>query len=393
VIWKKIKMSKLVLITLLFWTLESLAASVIIPSPPQLAVESYILMDSTTGKILAEHNAQVRLPPASLTKIMTSYVIASEIKQGRISLSDSVPISVKAWRMEGSRMFVQEGTHVLVEDLLRGIIIQSGNDASVAMAEFIAGGEQTFAEMMSQQAKMLGMQNSQFRNASGLPDEAHYTTAADLATLTSALIQNYPEHYKIYREKYFAYNDIRQANRNSLLFRNEAVDGVKTGHTNAAGYCLVASSQQKGTRLISVVMGATSERNRASETQKLLTYGFRFYETVSLYKAQESLRKVRVWGGLHQSIQLGLEEDLAITIPRGQRDQLIASIQVDPIIRAPLARGQAFGTLTLTLEGEVVSEKRVLALNDVAEAGIFGWVWDELELIFTELISGDTSAL
>lgn len=387
------KMLKIVLLTFVFWSLESTAAPVIIPSAPQLAVESYILIDSTTGKILVDHNAQVRLPPASLTKIMTSYVIASEIEQGRISLSDLVPVSVNAWRMEGSRMFIQEGTQVSVEDLLRGIIIQSGNDASVAMAEFIAGSEQTFAEMMNQLAEWLGMHNSQFRNATGLPDEAHYTTAADLAILTSALIQRYPQHYKTYQEKYFTYNDIRQANRNSLLFRDETVDGVKTGHTKAAGYCLVASSQQKGMRLISVVMGASSERTRASETQKLLTYGFRFYETVSLYKAQDNLRKVRVWGGLHESIQLGIEEDLAITIPRGQRDQLTASIQVDPIIRAPLTRGQALGTLTLTLEGEILSEMRVLALNDVAEAGFFGWVWDELILIFTELISGDTSAL
>ena len=387
------KMLKIVLLTFVFWSLESTAAPVIIPSAPQLAVESYILIDATTGKILVDHNAQVRLPPASLTKIMTSYVIASEIEQGRISLSDLVPVSVNAWRMEGSRMFIQEGTQVSVEDLLRGIVIQSGNDASVAMAEFIAGSEQTFAEMMNQLAEGLGMHNSQFRNATGLPDEAHYTTAADLAILTSALIQRYPQHYKTYQEKYFTYNDIRQANRNSLLFRDETVDGVKTGHTKAAGYCLVASSQQKGMRLISVVMGASSERTRASETQKLLTYGFRFYETVSLYKAQDNLRKVRVWGGLHESIQLGIEEDLAITIPRGQRDQLTASIQVDPIIRAPLTRGQALGTLTLTLEGEILSEMRVLALNDVAEAGFFGWVWDELILIFTELISGDTSAL
>jgi len=387
------KMLKIVLLTFVFWSLESTAAPVIIPSAPQLAVESYILIDATTGKILVDHNAQVRLPPASLTKIMTSYVIASEIEQGRISLSDLVPVSVNAWRMEGSRMFIQEGTQVSVEDLLRGIIIQSGNDASVAMAEFIAGSEQTFAEMMNELAEWLGMHNSQFRNATGLPDEAHYTTAADLAILTSALIQRYPQHYKTYQEKYFTYNDIRQANRNSLLFRDETVDGVKTGHTKAAGYCLVTSSQQKGMRLISVVMGASSERSRASETQKLLTYGFRFYETVSLYKAQDNLRKVRVWGGLHESIQLGIEEDLAITIPRGQRDQLTASIQVDPIIRAPLTRGQALGTLTLTLEGEILSEMRVLALNDVAEAGFFGWVWDELILIFTELISGDTSAL
>jgi len=387
------KMSKIVFVTLLFWVLEATTAPMIIPSAPQLAVEGYILIDSTTGKILAEHNAQVRLPPASLTKIMTSYVVASEIKQGRINLADSVPVSVKAWRMEGSRMFIQEGTSVSVEDLLRGIIIQSGNDASVAMAEFVAGSEASFSEMMNHQAERIGMSNSQFRNSTGLPDEAHFTTASDLAKLTSALIENYPEHYKLYEEKYFTYNDIRQANRNSLLFRNETVDGVKTGYTKAAGYCLVASSEKKGTRLISVVMGADSERSRASETQKLLTYGFRFFETVDLYQAGDSLRKVKVWGGLHESIQLGIEEDLAMTIPRGQRDQLTARIQVDPVIKAPLTKGQQLGTLTLMLEDEILVEKPVLALNAVAEAGFLGRIWDEIKLFFTELISGDTSAV
>lgn len=237
------------------------------------------------------------------------------------------------------------------------------------------------------------MSNSQFRNSTGLPDEAHFTTASDLAKLTSALIENYPEHYKLYEEKYFTYNDIRQANRNSLLFRNETVDGVKTGYTKAAGYCLVASSEKKGTRLISVVMGADSERSRASETQKLLTYGFRFFETVDLYQAGDSLRKVKVWGGLHESIQLGIEEDLAMTIPRGQRDQLTARIQVDPVIKAPLTKGQQLGTLTLMLEDEILVEKPVLALNAVAEAGFLGRIWDEIKLFFTELISGDTSAV
>ncbi|MBT3426866.1 MAG: D-alanyl-D-alanine carboxypeptidase [Gammaproteobacteria bacterium] len=386
-------MPKIVFVMFLFWVLKTTAAPLIIPSAPQLAVEGYILIDSTTGKILAEHNSQVRLPPASLTKIMTSYVIASEIKQGRIKLSDSVPVSVKAWRMEGSRMFIQEGTSISVEDLLRGIIIQSGNDASVAMAEFVAGSEETFSELMNAQAAVIGMPNSQFRNATGLPDEAHYTTAADLARLTSALIEGYPEHYKLYREKYFTYNDIRQANRNSLLFRNENVDGVKTGYTKAAGYCLVASSEQNGTRLISVVMGADSERNRASETQKLLTYGFRFFETVDLYRAGDRLRKVKVWGGLHESIQLGVEDNLALTIPRGQRDQLTARIQVDPVIKAPLTKGQALGTLTLMLDGEILVERPVLALNAVAEAGFLGRIWDEVRLFFTELISGDTSAV
>ena len=270
------------------------AAPIIIPAPPQLATEGHILLDAATGTVLVEQNSEVRLPPASLTKIMTSYIIASEIEQGRIALDDEVPISVKAWKTGGSRMFVREGTDVKVSDLIRGIVVQSGNDASVAMAEFIAGDEIAFADIMNQMAARLGMENSEFRNATGLPDESHYTTARDLSVLATALIQDFPEHYKIYQEKYFSYNDIRQANRNSLLFRDDSVDGVKTGHTQAAGYCLVASAEKGDMRLISVVMGATSERARAVESQKLLNYGFRYYESIKLYEPLESLRQVRV---------------------------------------------------------------------------------------------------
>ena len=369
------------------------AAPIIIPAPPQLATEGHILLDAATGTVLVEQNSEVRLPPASLTKIMTSYIIASEIEQGRIALDDEVPISVKAWKTGGSRMFVREGTDVKVSDLIRGIVVQSGNDASVAMAEFIAGDEIAFADIMNQMAARLGMENSEFRNATGLPDESHYTTARDLSVLATALIQDFPEHYKIYQEKYFSYNDIRQANRNSLLFRDDSVDGVKTGHTQAAGYCLVASAEKGDMRLISVVMGATSERARAVESQKLLNYGFRYYESIKLYEPLESLRQVRVWEGLHESLAVGLEDLVQLTIPRGSRGALEADIVLEPIIRAPITRGQVLGTLTVRLDGESLLERPVVALNGVKPAGFFAGLMDSFQLFLLETFSGDPLAL
>ena len=331
----------------------------------------------------------MRLPPASLTKIMTSYIIADEIEQGRITLDDRVPISVKAWRMEGSRMFIREGTEVSVADLLRGIVIQSGNDASVAMAEYIAGDEEAFAGLMTQTAKSLGMNNTNFMNATGLPDEMHYTTAEDLAVLTRALINRFPEHYSIYSEKYFSYNDIRQANRNALLWRDDSVDGVKTGHTQAAGYCLVASAMENDTRLISVVMGARDERTRAAESQKLLNYGFRYYETVNLYAAGSSLKRVRVWSGLHESLEVGLDDAITLTIPRGGRDQLKAEINLQDVIEAPIERGQPLGALTLSLGDETLVERPVVALNPVQEAGWLSSTLDHVQLMFIDLTGGD----
>lgn len=371
----------------------AIAAPRIIPAPPQLATEGHILLDAATGTVIIEENAEMRLPPASLTKIMTSYIIASEIKQGRISLDDLVPISVKAWKMEGSRMFVREGTEVKVSDLIRGIVIQSGNDASVAMAEFIAGDEQTFADMMNQVAQNLGMTRSQFKNATGLPDEGHYTTAKDLSLLARALIRDFPEHYKVYKEKYFAYNDIRQANRNSLLWRDDAIDGMKTGHTEAAGFCLVASAEKKDMRLISVVMGATSERARSTESQKLIQYGFRYFESVKLYDGLESLRRVKVWGGLHESLDVGIEAPARLTIPNGARGALAAEVTLDPVIKAPVSQGQRLGLLRISLEGETLLERPVVALNAVDEAGLVSSLIDEVSLFFLSLFSGDPLAL
>ena len=371
----------------------ALAAPRIIPAPPQLATEGHILLDAATGTVIIEENAEMRLPPASLTKIMTSYIIASEIQQGRISLDDLVPISVKAWKMEGSRMFIREGTEVKVADLIRGIVIQSGNDASVAMAEFIAGDENAFADVMNQVAQKLGMTRTQFKNATGLPDEGHYTTAKDLSILARALIRDFPEHYKIYKEKYFSYNDIRQANRNSLLWRDDAVDGMKTGHTRAAGFCLVASAEKKDMRLVSVVMGATSERARSTESQKLINYGFRYFESVKLYDGLESLRRVKVWGGLHESLDVGIEAPARLTIPTGARGALAAEVTLDPVIKAPVSQGQTLGLLRISLEGETLLERPVVALNGVDEAGLVSSLIDEVSLFFLSLFSGDPLAL
>ena len=383
-------MTRLAVALVALWgAMTATAAPIIIPAAPQIGAESYLLIDAATGDVLASENARMRLPPASLTKIMTSYIIADEIEQVRITLDDRVPISVKAWRMEGSRMFIREGTEVSVADLLRGIVIQSGNDASVAMAEYIAGDEEAFAGLMTQTAKSLGMNNTNFMNATGLPDEMHYTTAEDLAVLTRALINRFPEHYAIYSEKYFSYNDIRQANRNALLWRDDSVDGVKTGHTQAAGYCLVASAMENDTRLISVVMGARDERTRAAESQKLLNYGFRYYETVNLYAAGSSLKRVRVWSGLHESLEVGLDDAITLTIPRGGRDQLKAEINLQDVIEAPIERGQSLGALTLSLGDEMLVERPVVALNPVQEAGWLSSTLDDVQLMFIDLTGGD----
>ncbi|MEK9527317.1 MAG: D-alanyl-D-alanine carboxypeptidase family protein [Gammaproteobacteria bacterium] len=386
-------MTQLAVAMIAAWgAMTATAAPIIIPAAPQIGAESYLVIDAATGDVLASENARMRLPPASLTKIMTSYIIADEIEQGRITLDDRVPISVKAWRMEGSRMFIREGTEVSVADLLRGIVIQSGNDASVAMAEYIAGDEEAFAGLMTQTAKSLGMNNTNFMNATGLPDEMHYTTAEDLAILTRALINRFPEHYAIYSEKYFSYNDIRQANRNALLWRDDSVDGVKTGHTQAAGYCLVASAMENDTRLISVVMGARDERTRAAESQKLLNYGFRYYETVNLYAAGSSLKRVRVWSGLHESVEVGLDDAITLTIPRGGRDQLKAEINLQDVIEAPIERGQTLGALTLSLGDEMLIERPVVALNPVQAAGWLSSTLDDVQLMFIDLTGGDPLA-
>jgi len=357
----------------------------LVPAPPQLAATAYVAMDAATGDILVESGADGRFAPASLTKMMTSYIVEHEIAQGNVAETDLVPISVKAWKTPGSRMFVREGTQVLLGDLLRGVIIQSGNDASVALAEYIAGSEDAFADLMNQHAVRLGLKNTHFENATGLPADNHYSSPRDLALIARALIRDFPEQYSIYAEKYFTYNDIKQPNRNRLLWRDATVDGVKTGHTEEAGYCLVASALRDDMRVISVVLGTTSDEARAAESQKLLSYAFRFYRTFPLYQANAVLNTSDIWKGSLDSVGLGLSEDLAVTIPRGQEDQLAATLDLPGVIEAPLAAGQQVGSLQISLGGKLLREVPLVSLQDVAEAGFVKQIWHSVVLFFKGL--------
>jgi len=300
-------------------------------------------------------------------------------------MSDMVPISVKAWRTEGSRTFVQEGTTVSVENLLKGVIIQSGNDASVALAEFIAGSEGAFVDIMNQQAQLLGMTNTNFQNATGLPAPDHFSTAYDLALLARAIIQDYPENYPLYAEKHFTYNNIRQPNRNALLWRDDSVDGLKTGHTEEAGYCLVASAKRNDTRLIASVMGTSSSEARAQEVQKMLNYGFRYYETERLFRAGQELVQAKVWGGQADQISVGMPEDVYVTIPRGSRNQLESTVDLDSVIKAPINVGDELGRVRVILDGETLVDEPVLALTEVPEGGLFKRLWDAIKLFFVQL--------
>ena len=366
-----------------------LAAPAIIPRAPDIAATSYILLDAKTGHVIVEENADEALPPASLTKIMTAYIAEEEVMSGNLGLQDEVHISEKAWRMEGSKMFVGVDTRVKVEDLLRGIIIQSGNDASVAIAEHIAGSEEAFADMMNQYAEVLGMKNSFFMNASGLDTELYYNTmsARDLAIIAQATIERHPQFYPIYAEREFTYNDIRQSNRNTLLFRDRNVDGLKTGWTDAAGFCLVASAERDGMRLVSVVMGTASEEARAIETQKLLTYGFRYFETHKLYNANQVLTNVPVFSGAQNAVDLGIAEEVYLTIPRGSAEDLTASVDVEEVIRAPLQRGQLMGTVNVALDGDVIYSGDVIAMQDVEQGGVIKRFVDWVSLAFSGAFS------
>jgi len=351
-------------------------AEITTPPAPTIAASAYILMDFDSGKVLAENNADVKLAPASLTKIMSVYVVFREISNGHLHLDDLVTISQKAWQTAGSRMFIEVGNQVKVEDLLLGVIIQSGNDASVALAEHIAGDETTFADMMNQHAERLGMKNSHFEDSNGLPIENHYTTARDLAILTRALIKEFPDYYRWFSQKEFTYNNIVQHNRNQLLSRDETVDGVKTGFTDAAGYCLVASALRNNMRLISVVMGASSPNARANENQNLLNYGFRFFEAHKLYSGKTALSEARVWKGDAKNLQIGLDEDLYVTIPRRRYADLKAVITIDKKITAPVKEGAKLGTVSVTLKDEPVVNKDLIALKSVEQGNIFQRLYD-----------------
>ena len=363
---------------------EALGNGPPIPAAPKLQASGYLLVDATNGEILVEHNAEEALPPASLTKMMTAYIAEREITEGRMSFDDQVPVSVKAWKTGGSRMFIREGTEVRLEDLLRGIIIQSGNDASVAVAEYIAGSEDVFADVMNQTAISLGMTNTQFKNATGLPQEGHYTTAKDLSILAARIIQDFPDTYPIYEEKNFTYNGIKQANRNSLLFRDPTVDGLKTGHTEEAGYCLVASAERDGFRLISVVMGTASEKAREQETTKLLQYGFRYFSGKTVFAAGEPLPESarKVWFGEMESVDLAPTEPLYVTLPLGRESAIQATLDAPDTLDAPLEAGAVVGTVKIMLGERVLVESPVAVAEAVPEGGLFKRLMDFVLRLF-----------
>ncbi|MFY1665239.1 serine hydrolase [Pseudomonas sp. Pseu.R1] len=378
---------RLCLLIPLFTAPAVFAAEQMTPSAPQLAAKAYVLMDANSGNVLVENNGDQRLPPASLTKLMSAYIATLEIRRGQIGENDPVTISENAWRTGGSRMFVKVGSQVTVSDLLHGIIIQSGNDATVALSEHIAGSEDAFADMMNKTAGDLGMVNSHFMNPTGLPNPDHFSTAHDMAILARAIIHEDPAHYAIYSQKEFFWNGIKQPNRNLLLWRDKTVDGLKTGHTEEAGYCMVSSAVRDGMRLIAVVFGTNSEQARAAETQKLLTYGFRFFETQTFYQKGAELAQAPVWKGTERQVRAGLAEDLSMTMPKGEIKKLTASMTINPKLVAPIAKGDVIGQVEVKLEDKVVRTANLIAMDSVEESGIFRRLWDSIRMFFYSLFN------
>ncbi len=356
--------SAVILSIFVFITSAYAQTSMPVPAPPIIGAKSYLIVDAQTGHELASLDPDMALAPASLTKIMTTYVVFAALEQGQIRLEDEVTISEKAWRTPGSRMFVEVGKRVTIEDLLLGLIVQSGNDAGVALAEHIAGTEDVFAQMMNQYARQLGMLSSHFVNATGLPADEHVTTARDLATLARAMIREFPEYYAWHAIKEFTFNDIEQSNRNRLLWRDPSVDGIKTGHTDEAGYCLVASAERDGMRIVSVVLGTSSEKARADGSQALLNYGFRFFETRLLFEAGEEVANTRVWKSANETSSLGVFDDLYVTLRRGTYDQLESTLDMPAVIEAPVEAGQPVAELRINLGQQEVLRAPLRALED-----------------------------
>ncbi len=353
-----------------------------VPAAPMLPARAYILLDFHSGKVLAEQKADERMEPASLTKLLTAYTVFQALSSGKIKLADQVTISEKAWKSEGSRTFVRAGSKVSVEDLLKGMIVQSGNDATIALAEHTAGSEATFVTLMNQNAQLLGMKNSHFTNSTGLPDPDLYITARDIALLAHALIRDFPDYYQYYSMKEFSYNNIKQYNRNMLLWRDIGADGVKTGHTESAGFCLVSSALRDDMRLIAAVLGAKSEKERTDQSQELLNYGFRFFETQRLYSAAQSLKTTRIWKGASRELKLGLSEDLYVTLPRGQYGHLKAVMEMEKTIIAPAEKDNQYGMVKITLGDEVVAERPLVALQAVEQGGWWRRLVDSIRLWF-----------
>lgn len=358
------------------------AATIPVPAPPAVGAKAYILQDFLSGRVLASYNEDERVEPASITKLMTSYAVFKELSEGNLALDDEVTISEKAWRTGGSKMFVEVGNRVSVEELIQGMIVQSGNDACVALAEHIAGSEATFADLMNQYAAALGMTNTNYANSTGLPQGEQYTTAADSAILARALIREFPTYYRWYSDKEYTYNNIRQHNRNTLLWRDPSVDGLKTGYTEAAGYCLVSSAKKEGMRLVSVIMGSRTEKTRADESQSLLNYGFRFFETHKLYSAAQEIKRARVWKGDAENVGIGLDGDLFVTIPRGQYDQLDARINLPSVLLAPVVENTQMGQLQIMLGDDVLDTRSMHALEGVGEGSLWRRMTDGMKLWF-----------
>ena len=377
-----IKKQLIVLLGQLLFSSLIYAGVTAIPAPPGIKANAYLLQDFDSGKILASKNIDQKMSPASLTKMMTVHVVSNELGSGRITLDDEVLVSKKAWKMPGSRMFIEVNKKVSVGDLLKGVIIQSGNDASVALAEHVSGSEEVFVELMNQYASKLGMSNSHFMNSTGLPDEQHYTTVKDMAILADALIRDVPEIYALHSVREFTFNKITQQNRNKLLWLDADVDGIKTGQTEAAGFCLVASAKKENMRLISVVMGSESEGAREKATQSLLGYGFRFYETQKLYGANENITSVKVWKGDTEALVLGLDTDLYVTFPRGQKNQLRTEFNLSEKYIAPVNRGNVLGNLKVTLADEDIADAKLIALQSVNEGSVIVRLKDNFLLLF-----------
>ena len=354
-------------------------------TPPPVAARAWLLLDVGSGQVLTAEQPDQRIEPASLTKLMTAYLAFSAVKNKTLTLDQTIPVSPKAWKVPGSKMFIEPQTPVTVKELLHGMIIQSGNDACVALAEAIAGSEEAFAQLMNKEAARLGLKNTHFENATGLPHPSHLTTVRDLSVLAAAIIRDFPEFYPIYSIKEYTYNKIKQPNRNRLLFLDPTVDGIKTGHTDSAGYCLIASAKRNDRRLVSVVVGTTSDSVRAQESQKLLNWGYLAFDTVKVYTANQAVNEFRVWKGSENAVKAGFLNDFVLSLPKGDAQKLKADVVSQQPLLAPLAKGQPIGTLQLSLDGKPIGSYPIVALDEVPEAGWFGRMWDAIRLWFKNL--------
>jgi D-alanyl-D-alanine carboxypeptidase (penicillin-binding protein 5/6) len=380
-------MLRLSLTALLLFTSFYSNAQNLLPRPPQINVTSYILVEPVTGKVLAEFNADDQIEPASMTKVMTGYIAADQLHRNLVRADDEVLISTKAWKMEGSRMFIEAGKRVSFEDLIKGVVIQSGNDASVAIAEYLGGTEEGFVDIMNAYAQSLGLNNTLFENSTGLPSSNHFSSARDLSIISANLINNFPEHYALYKEKSFTFNDIRQLNRNRLLWRDDSVDGIKTGHTESAGFCLISSAARGSMRLIAVVAGANSEDERFNASQRLLEYGFRFFVTQNLLESNEEVRSADVWGGKKNAVSLGLAKDLIVTVPRAELPGLKIDYTFNNNIEAPISKGDILGSLSVKSGDTVIANANLVALEEVEPKGFFGRLISKIIMWFLNLFN------